>query len=120
MQSRYKNVRNWLLSKERYEDIIKFDKSDEAKEALYCEMTGESYTDTSSSDYEDVRLKSTGEINKEIFERYHYIIEQANDSPSEIKDSIMHLIKMIAYGEQEKNTREYYISFLKKYGRPGK
>lgn len=38
----YINVRQWLLEKERYEDLISFDKSDEAKERFYNEMNGES------------------------------------------------------------------------------
>lgn len=58
INNKYNNVRKWLIDKERYEDVIIFDKSDNAKERFYSEMTGYSVkSNTDSTDIDSLKYQ---------------------------------------------------------------
>ncbi|MFV0330741.1 MAG: hypothetical protein ACK5KL_13120 [Dysgonomonas sp.] len=58
ISNKYNNVRKWLIDKERYEDVIKFDKSDKVKERFYSEMTGYSAnSNTANTDIVSLKYK---------------------------------------------------------------
>lgn len=117
MQNKYQNVRSWLLSKERYEDVVKFDKSDKAKEMFHYEMIGKSYTDRTPTMGE--KIKSKKEIEEEVYKDYHHIIKLANKSPERIKNAIMFLINIIVVCEGIIDIQNNNLYMIRKYGHPG-
>ncbi|MFT4221894.1 hypothetical protein [Dysgonomonas sp.] len=119
MEKRYKNVRAWLLSKERYEDLTKFNSSDEAKKEFYQEMTGDNNTGRTSSAGEEVKLKSEKEIKEEVYKKYSDAIELANQHPGKVHHTITHLLNIIAIQRSTINALEHGLWFLRKYGHPG-
>lgn len=63
-------VRAWLLEAERYEDVVQFDRSDEAKERLYNELCGSdsvSYCGDSDTREYIERLKNQIETFKKLY-----------------------------------------------------
>lgn len=95
--NRYNNVHAWLLSAERYEDIIKFDASDQAKERFYCEMNGIplslceallqlSATQKETGKYEQYRRQINNIHDIEVLRRsMQYLVDQLESKDKTIK-----------------------------------